>query len=239
MSGRRRGRRRAVAARAPSSTSDRTSTLPSGGSRTRISGAPAVPWRLLTRSYANRTRGERRKAEKVAATPSLDGGVQPGDPELPEGGVTFVEEEGFPRGEAKRRWAALIRLVSEVDPMVCPKCGNQLRVIARIQEPGVIDKILRHPRAPGRRRRGRRGGGERRGAVRARRWAERSGRRPGRGDAVDPRVGGLFAGGRGMELPIPPDAEDLAGIFRRIAADIPCPAEAFWPSRVSAGGTGF
>lgn len=74
--------------------------------------------------YANRTRGKRRKAEAAAATPSVDGGRAAEDPELPEGGVTIVEAEDFSRGEARRRWAELIRLVYEVDPLVCPKCGG-------------------------------------------------------------------------------------------------------------------
>ncbi len=33
---------------------------------------------------------------------------------------------------------------------MCPKCGGQMRVIALIREPQVIDKILRHVRATGR-----------------------------------------------------------------------------------------
>ncbi len=33
--------------------------------------------------------------------------------------------------------------------MVCPKCGGQMRVIALIQQPAVIDKILRHLRTKG------------------------------------------------------------------------------------------
>ena len=62
----------------------------------------------------------------------------------------MVEAEDFSRGEAKRRWAELLRLVYEVDPLQCPKCGGQMRVIALIQEPAVIDKILNHLREKGR-----------------------------------------------------------------------------------------
>jgi hypothetical protein len=46
--------------------------------------------------------------------------VPAGDPELPLGGVTIVEWEGFARSDARRRWAELIRLNDEVDPLVCP-----------------------------------------------------------------------------------------------------------------------
>ena len=55
----------------------------------------------------------------------------------------------------RRRWADLIRWVYEVDPLLCERCGGQLRVIGFITEPRVIGKILehlekrdRHSRAP-------------------------------------------------------------------------------------------
>ena len=44
----------------------------------------------------------------------------------------------------RRRWANLIRRVFEVDPLVCDRCGGQLRVIAFITQPRVIRKILDH-----------------------------------------------------------------------------------------------
>jgi len=100
--------------------------------------------------YANRTRGARRKADEAPSAPSMAGGVPGGDPEPPEGGVTIIEPQDFSRGDARRRWAELIRLVYEVDPLECPRCGGEMRVIALIQEPAVIDKILRHLRDKGR-----------------------------------------------------------------------------------------
>jgi hypothetical protein len=53
-------------------------------------------------------------------------------------------------------WAALIKAVYEVDPLKCPKCGGEMRVIGFIDESAVIEKILRNcglwkespPRAP-------------------------------------------------------------------------------------------
>jgi hypothetical protein len=41
-------------------------------------------------------------------------------------------------------WAEMIRKVCEVDPLLCPSCGGQMCVIAFIEEPKVIDKIIRH-----------------------------------------------------------------------------------------------
>ena len=65
-------------------------------------------------------------------------------------------EEELSRAAARRRWAALIKRVYEVDPLICPKCGGEMRVIAFIErrQRDVIRKILEHcglweePRAP-------------------------------------------------------------------------------------------
>lgn len=70
------------------------------------------------------------------------------------------EEEDTPFQKLCRsRWAALIKKVYETDPLKCPKCGGQMRIIAFLEkkdQPDVIEKILRHcglwreepPRAP-------------------------------------------------------------------------------------------
>ena len=42
------------------------------------------------------------------------------------------------RQTAKAVWAKLIRKVYEVDPLTCPECGAQMRVISLIEDPAVI-----------------------------------------------------------------------------------------------------
>jgi hypothetical protein len=37
----------------------------------------------------------------------------------------------------------LIKRIYEVDPLVCPSCGSEMKVIAFITEHAVVDKILR------------------------------------------------------------------------------------------------
>ena len=32
----------------------------------------------------------------------------------------------------------------EVDPLVCPRCGSAMRIIAFIEQPAIIEKILTH-----------------------------------------------------------------------------------------------
>ena len=45
---------------------------------------------------------------------------------------------------AKHAWARLIKQVYEVDLLVCPRCAGPMRIIAFIEQPAVIEKILRH-----------------------------------------------------------------------------------------------
>lgn len=41
-------------------------------------------------------------------------------------------------------WAQLIRMVYEVDPLICPECGSEMRIISFIEQKDVIRKILEH-----------------------------------------------------------------------------------------------
>jgi hypothetical protein len=74
--------------------------------------------------YANAHRGKVRKA-------SL--GVFP---------IRMVEEELRPI--PSKGWAEMIRKVYEVDPMVCPQRGGQMKVIAFLTDYAVVDRIIDH-----------------------------------------------------------------------------------------------
>jgi hypothetical protein len=41
-------------------------------------------------------------------------------------------------------WARLLKRVFNIDVEHCPHCGGKLKIIAAIEEPGVIAKILAH-----------------------------------------------------------------------------------------------
>jgi len=45
---------------------------------------------------------------------------------------------------ARAAWARLIRKVYEADPLECPKCKGPMRVMALIEDPQVIRRILEH-----------------------------------------------------------------------------------------------
>ena len=43
-------------------------------------------------------------------------------------------------------WARLIAKVYEIDPLLCPRCGSEMRLIAVITDPAEARTILRHPK---------------------------------------------------------------------------------------------
>jgi hypothetical protein len=49
-----------------------------------------------------------------------------------------------PPKQASPGWRELIRKVYQVDPLTCPACGAQMKVIAFITNYAVIDKIIHH-----------------------------------------------------------------------------------------------
>jgi len=94
------------------------------------------PRRHLVRyygAYSNRARGERRKAE-VQLQGRGSGEAEEPVPPPPE------------RAALRRRWANLMRRVYEVDPLVCPRCRAEMRIIGFITEPRVIRRIVEHIR---------------------------------------------------------------------------------------------
>jgi hypothetical protein len=108
--------------------------------------------------YSNKSRGLRKKAAAAGAvnvppetclaprshaTPpeaGLYGGSPAGPPETPE---RDEPDDGF-RKECKRAWSKLIQRVYEIDPLICPRCGTRMRVIAYIEKSPVVRKILNH-----------------------------------------------------------------------------------------------
>jgi len=74
--------------------------------------------------YANAHRGKKKKA-----------GVDPSCPPIIEDEASFIPSRG---------WADMIKKVYEIDPLICPKCGGQMRIISFIEDYKVIDKIIDH-----------------------------------------------------------------------------------------------
>jgi len=98
------------------------------------------PRRHLVRyygAYSNVSRGQRRRQAEAAI------GVSPCDSE--HASSVRADRDHSPDTRALRRsWAQLIKRVYEVDPLLCPSCGGEMRVIAFIIDHDVVDAILRH-----------------------------------------------------------------------------------------------
>jgi len=44
--------------------------------------------------------------------------------------------------ELKKRWSHFIRKVYETDPLTCPKCQGEMRIISFIDQPDIIKKFF-------------------------------------------------------------------------------------------------
>jgi len=82
--------------------------------------------------YSNKMRGQRLKragSETVVA----------------DAGSEVIEVfESKPRRIPSKKWRELIKKVWEADPLLCPNCQHEMRVVALIDEADVIERILRH-----------------------------------------------------------------------------------------------
>lgn len=54
------------------------------------------------------------------------------------------EEEELLRRAARYAWALLIARIYEAFPLVCPRCGSEMRIIAFITDAGAVRDILTH-----------------------------------------------------------------------------------------------
>jgi hypothetical protein len=104
-------------------------TFPGGDGLAR---ARRIKGQVMTRYYgyyANRVRGARRRSEQPAGEPP-----------------PVADPVPLALREARRRWAELLRQIFEVDPLRCPACGSEMRIVAFITQRAVIDRILGHLR---------------------------------------------------------------------------------------------
>jgi len=49
-----------------------------------------------------------------------------------------------PRRIPSKKWRELIRKVWEADPLLCPHCQDEMRIVSLIDEAEVMERILRH-----------------------------------------------------------------------------------------------
>ena len=65
--------------------------------------------------------------------------------EVEDSSATVGAEEAS-SSRSRQSWAMLIKRVYEIDPLSCPQCGGQMKVVAFLEpsQGEVIEEILRH-----------------------------------------------------------------------------------------------
>ena len=71
--------------------------------------------------------------------------AQQGCGALASAAVEIVEHRALkPRRIPSRSWRELIKKVWEVDPLLCPQCHHEMRIVSLINDAQIIERILRH-----------------------------------------------------------------------------------------------
>ncbi|MDD4872049.1 MAG: hypothetical protein PHR77_15945 [Kiritimatiellae bacterium] len=83
--------------------------------------------------YSNKSRGLRAKRETGLEVQQNPLGVE----------VIDVSDVQFRRVPSKK-WRELIKKVWEIDPLICPHCQGEMKMIALIDEAAVVSRILKH-----------------------------------------------------------------------------------------------
>jgi len=95
--------------------------------------------------YSNKMRGQRRKhaEEKIANESAVTAEQKCGA--LASAAIEIIEHLALkPRRIPSRSWRELIKKVWEVDPLLCPKCQQEMRIVSLINDAQIIERILRH-----------------------------------------------------------------------------------------------
>ena len=90
-------------------------------------------------AYANRAR-RRYRPGAVAVK------EQAGEPSGPCDARLDEDERDAWLRSRRRSWARLLARIYEVDPLRCPRCGHELKIVAVLMDPVVVDRIIEHRR---------------------------------------------------------------------------------------------
>ena len=82
--------------------------------------------------YSNKMRGQRDK-QALEAAKAAGNAIQ----------IIDVSEHK-PRRIPSAKWRELIKKVWEADPLMCPRCAHEMRIVSLIDDRAVIEQILRH-----------------------------------------------------------------------------------------------
>jgi hypothetical protein len=79
--------------------------------------------------YSSRTKGLRNKDE---------------NDNISQFEISDLDDQSVSNKESRKAWARLIQKISNVNPMICPKCASEMKVVAFIFDKSSIRKIFDH-----------------------------------------------------------------------------------------------
>ncbi len=95
--------------------------------------APNAKWRKQAVNYGREIRNDHCEDASLPSTPQ--------DDEESDDSSSAGNSRGY-------RWAELMRRAFNIDILRCPNCGGRLILLATIEDPKVIQKILDHLNVP-------------------------------------------------------------------------------------------
>jgi hypothetical protein len=92
--------------------------------------------------YSSRCKARWQRCPHVARVAPQGWRLSHAEPMPPQAEAS--EPMTVPHAACRSAWARLIAKVYEVDPLLCPRCGSEMKLIAVITDPVEVRKILRH-----------------------------------------------------------------------------------------------
>jgi hypothetical protein len=87
--------------------------------------------------YSNKSRGIRAKAEAID--------IEDPDNENISNEVEVIDISKYhPKKVPSLAWRECIKKIWKNDPLICPKCQSEMRIISFIENPKIIKKILKY-----------------------------------------------------------------------------------------------
>jgi len=95
--------------------------------------------------YSNKSRGLRAKRDAALEVQMRPAGVEIIDVSEVQFRRVPSNLPALPYGrEQAGKWRELIKKIWEIDPLICPHCKGEMKLVALIDERSIIERILRH-----------------------------------------------------------------------------------------------
>jgi len=103
------------------------------------------PWRDGTRAIAFTPSELLEKLVAIIPKPRVNLLLYHAPPASGDGAETDKEQQKRPRPPRRYfAWADLLRRCFEIDVLACPGCGGRLRLLATIEDPAIVRRVLAH-----------------------------------------------------------------------------------------------